>query len=44
LSQFPRGTHFRWLGDSQLDGEQKAFDELSRFAVTHGIVIERQIQ
>ena len=44
LKQFPGGTHFRWLGDSQLDGEEKAFDELSRFAVTHGIVIERQSQ
>jgi hypothetical protein len=41
LSQFPSGSRFLWLGDRQLEGEEKAFDELSHFATKHGLILER---
>lgn len=36
LLQFPRGSTFQWLASGQ-DGEEKAFEEMSRFAMEHGL-------
>jgi hypothetical protein len=39
LAQFPRGSTFEWAGIGQDEGEQKAFQEISRFASEHGFTI-----
>jgi len=41
LEQFPRGSTFVWTGNLAQDGEQKAFQELSKAAGSRGIVITR---
>jgi hypothetical protein len=44
LSQFPRGSHFSWIGGMAWDGEDNAFDEISKAIASHGIVIARHSQ
>jgi hypothetical protein len=41
LLQFPGGTAFQWLRGGPQDGDEKAFQEVSAFAVQHGIQIAR---
>jgi hypothetical protein len=36
LAQFSAGTVFLWSGDSNSDGEEQAFHDLSASAVEHG--------
>jgi len=43
LNQFPRGTTFRWLGSIAWEGEDKAFEEVSKAVASHGINIVRQV-
>jgi len=43
LNQFPRGTSFVWLGSMGWEGEDKAFDEISKAVASHGIVISRDL-
>ena len=40
LLQFPHGSTFEWFGGG-VEGEAKAFQELSRFATEHGIKLVR---
>ncbi len=43
LNQFPRGTTFQWLGSAAWEGEDKAFEEVSKAVASHGINIVRQV-
>jgi hypothetical protein len=43
LKQFPRGTAFDWWPSRQ-DGEEKAMQELSKFAAEHGIDVIKKTQ
>jgi hypothetical protein len=42
LSQFPRGTTFMRLGPTGMDGEESAFEEISKAVAAHGITIVKQ--
>jgi hypothetical protein len=39
LAQFPRGSAFEWADVGQDEGEQKAFQEISRFASERGFTL-----
>jgi len=42
LLQFPRGSTFQWWESGQAD-DGKAFDEISRFATEHGLVVTAKL-
>jgi hypothetical protein len=44
LSQFPRGTEFLWVGGMAWDGEDNAFDEISKAVTSRGITLTRRSQ
>ena len=42
LSQFPRGTTFLRAGPTEMDGEESAFEEVSKAVAAFGISIVKQ--
>jgi len=41
LRQFPGGSTFQWASDPKLDGEEKAFEDISKAVASQGIRISR---